>query len=249
MDIRAERLIETIVNDLQTILGENLIGIYLHGSLAFGCFHWETGDIDIVVVTENEPGLEQKKAVIEKMMLYKAPLKGIEMSIVTGKHCAEFIYPTPYCLHWSEFHRDRYTADINGHIGTMNGTDKDLAAHFTVINHVGVTLCGKAKEDVFAPVPAECYFDSIKYDIENAVEDITENPVYMILNLCRAAAFVQEGKILSKADGAVWLADNMDEYRSLVADAAQCYRTGDSINATDTVLKNFAEAMLNRILK
>ena len=39
-----------IHGEYQTILGDNLVGIYVHGSIAFGCFHEEKSDIDFIAV-------------------------------------------------------------------------------------------------------------------------------------------------------------------------------------------------------
>jgi streptomycin 3"-adenylyltransferase len=33
-------ILSVISREYQLILGENLCGIYVHGSLAFGCFNW-----------------------------------------------------------------------------------------------------------------------------------------------------------------------------------------------------------------
>lgn len=81
----------------------------------------------------------------------------------------------------------------------MKGTDKDLAAHFKVIKSYGVVLYGANINDIFADVPGNDYIDSIWNDIREAGEDILENPVYIILNLCRVAAFLKDDLVLSKS--------------------------------------------------
>lgn len=86
----------------------------------------------------------------------------------------------------------------------MKGTDKDLAAHFTIIKKYGIALYGMDIEKVFGNVPKEDYIDSIMCDIEEADEEILENPVYIILNLCRVAAFLKDGAITSKKQGGEW---------------------------------------------
>ena len=37
---RALALLDTVAGRYEEILGKNLVGIYAHGSLAFGCFSW-----------------------------------------------------------------------------------------------------------------------------------------------------------------------------------------------------------------
>ena len=46
-----------LINDLvvicKRILGNKLTGIYLHGSMAMGCFNADKSDIDIIVIIED----------------------------------------------------------------------------------------------------------------------------------------------------------------------------------------------------
>ena len=75
----------------------------------------------------------------------------------------------------------------------MKGIDKDLAAHVTIVYHKGKTLYGKEIKEVFSEVRKQDYLDSIWFDIENAEEEIVNNPVYFILNLCRVLAYKEDG--------------------------------------------------------
>lgn len=115
------------------------------------------------------------------------------MSVVLSRVCKEFIYPTPFELHYSIAHLKRCQDNLREYCTSMIGTDKDLAAHFTVIKKVGYTILGKQIEEVFGDVPKADYLDSIKIDIENATNDITYNGVYVILNLCRVLAYKIRG--------------------------------------------------------
>ncbi|MDD3192891.1 MAG: DUF4111 domain-containing protein [Oscillospiraceae bacterium] len=127
----------------------------------------------------------------------------------------------------------------------MNGTDPDLAAHFTVTQAVGITLWGEEKETVFGPVPRSDYLDSIRGDSKNAEEDILRDPVYTILNLCRVLAFEKEGLILSKEGGGVWGLQNLPPVcRSPVEAALQCYRGGADFSFESALLRRFATDLL-----
>jgi streptomycin 3"-adenylyltransferase len=65
----------------------------------------------------------------------------------------------------------------------MKGTDKDLAAHFTIINYRGKVLYGQEIKEVFGEVSKQDFFDSIWSDIEGAQEDILDNTAHITLNL------------------------------------------------------------------
>lgn len=249
MDNRVSNLMTAITHHLVQVLGDNLIGVYLHGSVAFGCFIWENSDIDFLVVTEKEPDFNQKKDIIKFLLESdkNGPEKGFEVSFVLAEHCRNFVYPTPYQLHFSNGHKEKYLADIDGHIRKLQGTDKDLAAHFTVTNRVGITFYGMEKNKVFSPVPKEFYLDSIKFDIENAVEDITEDSVYLTLNLCRVLAYIQDNVVISKADGGLWGVKNIPQYKNIIETAYKRYTDGDKTDFDNNKLIEFAKYMTREI--
>lgn len=206
-----------------------LTGIYLHGSMAMGCFNPEKSDIDLIVVAEGEISDRQKMRFMEQVVRLneRAPAKGLELSIVKRKYCKPFVYPTPYELHFSPAHLQWFRDRPEHYIQNMKGEDRDLAAHFTIINRYGIALYGRAVSDVFGEVPRKAYADSIWFDVENAGEDIEGNAVYVILNLCRAAAFAREGLCLSKAGGGQWGLENIaGKYHALISEALVSYRSG-----------------------
>jgi len=226
-------VLKSIKDSYTELLQDNLAGLYIHGSVAFGCFDWNKSDIDYIVVLNNPLSPENKTALIKETMRINksAPPKGLEMSAVLKEHCVNFKYPPPYELHFS-----------NTHSESAGGTDKDLAAHFTVIKHTGIVLCGEPINSVFGDVPDEYYFDSIKSDIENAKEEIYHNQTYCILNLCRVLAYKQDGLIRSKTAGGEWGLKNIDARYSGVINAALMNTEADSESAL-----SFCDYLLSRI--
>ncbi len=261
-DLRVKGILSRVEQDCTRVFGSNLVGVYVHGSVAFGCFCWENSDIDLLVVTKEEPGLSEKEALLCALLQLDAqcPEKGLEFSVVLEKYCRDFVYPTPFELHFSNVHKagllagegdgaevrsapylqaaggeHRICADaVREYCRGMRGTDKDLAAHFTVLRSAGVVLCGKEIAEVFGEVPREAYLDSIWEDVAGAGDEIAENPVYVVLNLCRVLAFLQEGLVCSKAQGGEWALENLPgnfSGRRVVERAAECYRTGEKFFA------------------
>lgn len=242
-------ILKKIKESYSEILGNKLIGIYVHGSIAFGCFNWDKSDIDFLVVVKEELKQEEKEALISELLILdkNCPYKGLEMSVVLEKVCKPFAYPTPFELHFSNAHKERCKADLAEYCRNMNGVDKDLAAHFMVINKVGMTLCGKEISEVFEAVPKRDYVDSIWHDIENATEEIEDNPVYIILNLCRVLAYLEEGVVLSKKQGGEWGIENLPiEYRTLIEKVLESYQSDVEFVKKDMV-HDFADYMLRCI--
>lgn len=248
-----KKLTDRFTEQSKNILGDNLTGIYLHGSAAMGCFNEIKSDVDLLVVIRSDISAEVKRRYLD--MVYelnkKAPEKGIEMSIVKECVCKPFVYPTPFELHFSIGHLNRYRSDPDVYAEKMNGTDKDLAAHFTIIFHRGKTLYGKEIAKVFSEPDPEYYMDSIYSDIENARDDIVENPMYMTLNLCRALAYKKDRMILSKREGGEWAQRFIcsDEHKVLISAALNEYKTGNAMVFDRAAAQSFAEYMLEQIYK
>ena len=100
---------------------------------------------------------------------------------------------------------------------------------------------------MFSPVPEEYYLDSIRHDIENAVDEITDSPVYLILNLCRTLAYITEGSVLSKADGGLWGISNLPQYRTIIGKAYRQYVHNENVNFDNNQLIEFAQYMTEKI--
>ena len=243
-------LINEFVNRSKDILKENLVGIYLHGSSVMGCFNPEKSDIDLIIVVDDKMSDITKKAYMDMVVKLNsyAPAKGIEMSIVRKEVCDPFVYPTPFELHFSAMHLKWYKDNPEDYILKMNGTDKDLAAHFTIIGKRGKCLFGLPIEDVFAVVPKADYMDSIWNDIVEAPEEITENTMYLTLNLVRVLAFAKDGLVLSKKEGGDWGLKNVpEEYHSLIEDALSEYGSSVVPQYDMELAVEYAEYMIQSI--
>lgn len=248
MELR--ELCGAFVERSKEILKDNLCGIYLHGSAVMGCFNPEKSDADLIVIVYDTMPDAAKRAFLEMVVELNAaaPPKGIEMSVVRKDVCDPFQYPTPYELHFSAGHLDWYREDSEQYIQKMKGTDKDLAAHFTILRRRGECLYGLPIREVFGEVPKQDYLDSIWFDIENAREEITEYPMYLILNLTRVLAYCREELVLSKKEGAEWALGQLPpEYHDLIRAALREYTKGEDGVYDPECSKNYAEYMLREI--
>ena len=78
-------ILDKIVNTSKKIFGEELTGIYLHGSLAMGCFHPDKSDIDLILVIKDSVSDGQKRRLMDILVELNetGPRKGLEFSMVT----------------------------------------------------------------------------------------------------------------------------------------------------------------------
>ena len=65
---REHLLLDRLLADTRALFGDDLVGMYVHGSLAFGCFRWETSDLDVLVVTRSVPSQAQKEVFLVTLL-------------------------------------------------------------------------------------------------------------------------------------------------------------------------------------
>ena len=247
----ARRLIDGFTAAARDVLGQTLVGVYLHGSAAMGCYNSAVSDLDFIVVVDMPMTDAQRRAFMDAVVELdsRAPGKGIEMSVVTRSACAPFVHPAAFELH---FYRMQaawwYARDPEDYIAKMRGTDGDLAAHFTVIRGRGVCLFGAAIRDVFAPVPERDYVDSIWDDVCGAVDEIAGNTMYLTLNLARVLSYLEDGVVRSKREGGAWALGRLpEEYRPMVEAALNAYGGAADVKYELELARRYAAYMLGQI--
>ena len=240
-----KKLINDIVKSFRKTLKDNLVGVYLHGSLAMGCFNPNYSDIDMLIVVEREMNVEDKRLFIKDFLdaikSKKIPKKGIEFSVIQIKYLRNFEYPTPFELHYSKMWREAY--EQNRVDFSKRNRDPDLAAHIVVTLNRGICLYGKPIYDVFKPIPEKFYVESILYDAKDIERNPMEDPVYSILNLCRILYYLKERVVSSKKEAGEWAIEILPEdLKRLVNKALRIYM-GDvkEIKWDERRVKNFVE--------
>ena len=244
-----KNLLREIVENFRKIFTrENLVGVYLHGSLAMGCFSPGKSDIDIIIVVKRSLSDKEKEALAKLCLSYSKQIggKGLEMSVILEKNAKNPVYSMPYEFHFSESWREKFESGI---IGPFPSVDPDLPAHLRVIYERGVVLYGKFIREVFGKVPDGVYFKALLYDLEDVPELLVKHPSYYILNLCRTLGFLKTGKVMSKREGGEWYIQNEHPFSHLVRKALKCSFTKVEVDFKREKLEEFAEFMLKEIDK
>ncbi len=196
-----------LVTGLQAALGHNLLGVYLHGSLAMGCFNPQRSDLDVLAVTRGALAPTARPQLARLLLLLSGVPAAIELSVLDHASLYPWRHPAPYEFHYSEDWRDRTQAHLDNVTWPeveSAPTDADLAAHITIAVARGVVLWGVPINEALPCVPPADYADSILADFRWARDLLGVNPVYFVLNACRVLAFLEEGRLLSKDEGGAW---------------------------------------------
>ena len=99
-----ENILTHFVEAARETIGENLLGVYLHGSAAMGCFNPKSSDLDLLVGVKETLDDSTKRRFMDRVVaLHEEFVKasgsshaGIEMSVLLQKDCKPFVYPTPF---------------------------------------------------------------------------------------------------------------------------------------------------------
>lgn len=255
MEIKAPQSIKLLLKEFVTsfshYLSDDLLGIYLHGSLAMGSYNPASSDIDLLVVVTQKLTPEQLTDIGTLMMKLsqKITSHGFEMSIVTKDALTHFQYPTPYELHFSDSNKDDFSQGKIRFEEKM--TDPDLAAHFVVTKERGICLYGVPISTLFPDVPKSIFLDSIMKDSEWSYKNLLKGsdsgtcrvPVYAVLNFCRILVYMEEGRITSKREGGEWALKNVPHtFNPLIKEALKEYMQSGSAQYVDCqVLKQFGQ--------
>jgi predicted nucleotidyltransferase len=222
MSREARAQVERVTSDLASILGDALVGVYLHGSLALGSFSPQRSDIDIVAITTRATTMEERRRLGALMLdssssreSLRRPPYPLELSIVTEAQLRPWRHPTPFDFHYGESQRDRFAA---GEFEPLWPEDRDLAAHITVLREAGVVLRGPSIHDVFPPVPEQDYTDALLYDLTWSRE--RKRGLYAVLSASRVWATLAERRVHTKLSGSLWALEHAaPEFHPLVARA------------------------------
>ena len=224
-----------IQNEIAQILSDDIVGFYLHGSLAMGGFNPKNSDVDILVVTKNFIKVDVKRKLAKLFLKHSKSPFPIEISILNKNQLENWNHPCPFDFHYSEFWRERYEDDLlKGTYNFLNAesnTDADLAAHLTITRHRGICVDGKPIVEVLPLVPRSDYISSILGDYQECLENIELDPVYSSLNLIRVFWYLKEGVISSKKEAGEWgLLTLPKEMSNTIQKVNECYADEKYIN-------------------
>lgn len=220
--------VHRLIAELTDILQQNLTGIYLHGSLAYGCFNPTRSDIDLLVFTQYRMSVKTKQRVAHTLLEFSTDPVRLEVSFLSRDQIVPWRYPTPYDFHYGDELRDRLRQELDeGGWQNWNEEDRfdlDLAAHFTMTSKRGVCLFGQSINDAFPVVPPADFWSAIQADLQWSRERASS--VYGVLNHCRAWAYRSEGRFFSKEEGAVWALTKLpSDLIPVVTAALNAYRS------------------------
>ncbi|MEO8971601.1 MAG: aminoglycoside adenylyltransferase domain-containing protein [Ktedonobacteraceae bacterium] len=212
-------LLDQLLSQMQVILGNRLVGLYLFGSLVAGDFDYDASDVDLVaaISTElTEKEFEQLEAMhLDIMNRYKRWDNRIEIGYIAVENLQKVQTHHPIALisPGEPFH--------------IKVAENDWLINRSVLYEKGIALYGPLPQMIAVPIPQEIR----KHVMQKIVQEwrdwiqhagaINKRPAqaFVILTMCRMLYTFKQGAFVSKKQAALWAMQELPEWTSLIRDA------------------------------
>ena len=237
---------------LKTILGDDLLGVYLYGSSVVGGLQ-KYSDIDLFVVSNRATTLEEKRRLISKLLeisgLYmKGSKRPIEMTIVQNSELNPWQYP-PHCdFQYGEWLRASFEG--GSILPSDAGEMPDLAILVTQVLLKSQTLYGAEPKQLLAHVPYHDFMKAMIHDLERLATDIEHDTRNVLLTYARIWSTLETDEIRSKPAAADWVMKRLPEQYRPVMQRAKAICIGAENEYWDDIealIQPCAAFMLNKI--
>ena len=211
-------LLRDIARDFPTVLKDNLVGLYLWGSLTYNAFDQRCSDVDSIVVTRKDLA-DAEFAGVERWFRRAARrnrwVRRLDMRFVIDR---EFFDKASRCCGFHSGKLTRHGSDANPIIW-MN------------IGRCGITLWGKEAKRIAPAVSDRRLNDALLLELDYLGEDLTKNAgsrsvrafrhnAYAVLTACRILYTAHNRVIVPKDMAYEWaIASLPAEWRPVVAAA------------------------------
>ena len=210
--------INKVVNIWKKHLGDELIGVYLHGSIALDAFNPNSGDIDILVVVKDSIDIRVKLEIARDIIEIDRKPCPLEMSAVKLSDARNWKTPGNCVFHYSDFWTEKYmerfsNPDADVYVVDHEFPDADVTSYIKLLKQCGIVLYGREIQEVFADVSDEDFWAAISADIDDYDFHDYDARYFAsnVLILGRILSFKIERRILSKYDGGIWMIDHVPE--------------------------------------
>lgn len=219
--------VNTLLTEFPRLLGDNLLGIYLYGSLAAGGFNPERSNINLLILTHHTLGAEVRHKLVElllRMSRVPAPLD----CIFAVKQDTQAPWPIDLYYH-EKVREDFQLARRNNNWQQLDSSthlsDAQQLLIFQALHDYGICLYGQPIAEAI-PQPAENAFrTALIQETQVALQNSLRDPIAFVLNGCRALAYLRSGSRLSKRDAAIWgLTQLPEQYRGLIQQVQALYQ-------------------------
>jgi hypothetical protein len=242
-------ILEQLLVEVQAILGEQFVGMYLHGSLAGGDFDPQKSDIDYVVVTAGELPDEIITAL-------KAMHSGLAAAHPRWGTELEGSYIPQQALRHYDPTDILYPAIRRGEEFYVREHGRDWVIQRHILREQGFALAGPAPQTLIDPIKPDNIWEAeaeIMRDWDEwALQTEDKSHIqpsgyqaYAILTMCRVLYTLQHRAVVSKPVAARWAQETLGEPWAGLIEQALTWQPGEQLDSLSETL-NFIRYTLER---
>jgi hypothetical protein len=237
-----------LLTNIQAILGPQLVGLYLYGSLSLGDFDPASSDIDFLAVTVeelSEEALEQLPAMHASIASSGLPYATRLEGSYIPRHALRRYDPT-------NAHHPTIGTDWPFQVG-LHGSNWILERQ--IVREHGVVVWGPSPQTLIDPVSLQevraVVCEQLKNWWQPRLNDLDwlrprHYQAFAVLTLCRALYTLQHGTVSSKPQAATWAQEVYPQWRPIIEKALTWRSQHEIDDLTDTMA--FLQAGLQRAL-
>ncbi|HRI83507.1 MAG TPA: DUF4111 domain-containing protein, partial [Opitutaceae bacterium] len=201
------RVLHELVARAGRVLGKNLVGVYLHGSLAVGDFDERDSDLDFLVVV-GEPLAEAEVAGLQAMHDRLHDFEAPWAQHLEGSYLPKALLEQPEAVGVTPL----WYLDNGWRELTQSVHDNSWVV-FWILHRYGITVAGPEAKTLFGPVPADRLRREVLAVMKNWGGDMRKDPAmissvwyqsFAVISFCRMLQTLRTGEIHSKKTGVHW---------------------------------------------
>lgn len=230
-------LLQQLLTQVQSILADKFIGMYIGGSFANGSFNYETSDIDCYIVTTSELSQDIVKN-IEEMhkKFYSSELK------YAKKIEASYI-PQNDILHFNPSGMRPYFNEGCYYLGEYGN---NYIIELYVLREKGISILGPDIKNLIQKISTQDLMLAIQKNLheywEVTLDDFSkfnrsDYQVFAIFTMCRTLYSLETGAITSKMEAAQWALQRLDNNWKNLIELAIAWRPEQEINKLDETMQ------------
>lgn len=237
---------------LKTILGSNLLGVYLYGSSLVGGLQ-KYSDIDLFVVMTRATTSEEKTRLVANLLqisgLYmKSSKRPIEMTLVKKAMINPWQYPPLFDFQYGEWLRESFEKGIIEPWQTDEMPDLALIATQVLLK--SQTLWGEKPEQLLAHVPYHDFMKAMLHDLNRLATDLKQDTRNVLLTYARIWSTLATNAIRSKPAAADWAMNHLPKKYQPVMKRAKSICIGienEHWDDIETLIHPCADFMVDKI--
>ncbi|HEX7540928.1 MAG TPA: aminoglycoside adenylyltransferase domain-containing protein [Anaerolineales bacterium] len=224
-----------LLTNVQAVLGTRLVGLYIHGSLAYGDFNPQTSDIDFLVVTDDHISGETFSAL--KDMHTRLFASGPAWS---QKPEGAYI-PKDDLRRHDPAHTPVPWLGVDGHFA-LETLVSDWVIQRWILREKGIAVAGPPLKAMMDPLGADDLREAVRVSLREWWSPPFPSPerfqsdeyqAYAVLTMCRSLYLLENGMVASKPAAARWAQFALgDRWIGLIEEAAR-WREGLEFDRLD----------------